>query len=263
MPITKTGIGHSSATIDKQIGLSAILQQHFSIVTAVMNKHTWIERTFFYIDAYAGDGFNAEENVDGSPLIFRKNSSILRNGFKAYFIDEVTANINKLRSYGWPSQYELLSGDNAMLVPQLIKNISKICAVKKMLGLIYCDPNTIPDISMLKTVSTYMPKMDILIRMNVTAGKRGSTRIENLISSIGKKVWIIRGPQSSDHWQWSFLLGTDYVNFKPWSKKGFHRLDSKKGYELFNKLNYTEKEKKDLGIRIPKIEPTIENYNLF
>jgi hypothetical protein len=256
MSITN-GMGQSMATPDKQRGLSSILQQHFCITRNVIHKHeSWAYPEYFYIDAYCGSGHNIDVDEPGSPYVFRNNARLIGLPFTAIFIDEIIANIDQLQSVQWPKEYKFLCGDNSVLVPKLVDiiyNKVKLSSNKKQVfGLIYCDPNVLPDFDMLEYTAKKLRMVDILIRHNTTAGKRipSKIRVDDVIDRLKKKMWLIRGPIQGDKHQWCFLFGTNYIEYSGWKSRGFHRIDSEEGRRLFRFLNYTEKEKKEMGIDI-------------
>ena len=250
MPIS-SGMGYGVATHDKQDGLTSALQQHFCVTKAVIERYPgYAFRKYFYIDAYSGSGFNIEAKVMGSPLVFRNNVHLLGLPFTAIFIDDVEENIQTLKVIGWTDEYRFICADNHIAVPQVIDRIKQIIGTETAYGLIYCDPNGLPDVDMLKYVSKKLSKIDILIRMNVGAGKRQVTkiRIKDVITQLNKSNWIVRGPLENDPAQWSFLFGTNYIKFAGWKSRGFHRIDSYEGKRIFSNLNYTKEEKKAMSI---------------
>jgi hypothetical protein len=182
--------------------------------------------------------------------VFRHNAHLLGVPFTAIFIDDIPSNIEELKAIGcWTSDYKFFVGDNAVIVPQKVDEIVR-AKIGTVYGLIYCDPNGLPDLNMLSVISKKLSKVDILIRMNVGAGKRqvNKMRVEDITGKLNKTLWLVRGPLSNDPAQWSFLFGTNYTEYKGWKKIGFHRLDSPEGRKIFDILNYTAEEKKAMLI---------------
>lgn len=248
MPVDN-GIGHSSATPDKQIGFGAFLGQHMNIVRAVLNKHPYYYRNFIYIDANAGSGSNMQEGCDGSPVIFLKTAQAVDVPYEAHFIDNVEGNTQALAAAtSWVNHKQIYTGQQEDIVPQIVERYRPI--KNKVYGMIYTDPNNLPNFDMLADVSRTMPKLDIMIRMSATINKRVSgskaqkdsaPRIdlgEELIK-INKEAWIIRDARPGDKFQWTFLFGTNYANMKAWHKYDFHRLDEERGALIFQRLNLT------------------------
>jgi hypothetical protein len=64
------------------------------------------------------------------------------------------------------------------------------------------------------------------------------------IKSIDKKCWIVRKPETQ--WQWTFLIGSNWVKFPEWKKERFYNLESKEGKEIMERVMYTEEEQFEL-----------------
>lgn len=272
MSPVQNGVGYSNATPDKQDGLQKILQMHMSITQAVMNKHGWVDPKYIYIDAYCGDGED-HSDVNSSPIVFLKclKDYVFRytSKIEIWFIDKNPANIESLRSKmkTIPSCLHIECEDSTIYVPQIAKKFVR----NNSFGILYIDPNTVPDMGMLEECSRLMPRIDFLIRMNCTGGKRKQkkVRVSDIISKTKKTTWLIRRPLQGDIWQWTFLFGTNFSNITAWEKAGFYRLDSLEGQDILNHFQYTNQEKIDMGITIdlPVFEKNennaIESYNLF
>lgn len=262
MPVI-SGVGFSQATPDKQHGLRKILEMHMKITESVMKKHDWVDPTYIYVDAYCGDG-SPHSGVDPSPVVFVRSlkNTTLKN-FKIWFIDKNPANIASLKTKfkSIPSYLNIECKDSVTYVSELARKHVR----SNSFGLLYIDPNTVPDLSMLKNCSGLMPRIDFLIRMNCTAGKRilSKLRVSDIIDATDKKIWLIRRPLTGDRWQWTFLFGTNYSEIKAWESEGFYRIDSLKGKEYLDYFEYTAKEKEEIGIDKPMSGVKVESYNIF
>jgi len=207
MPKTP-GRGHSHATVDKAEGLSKLLSQHVNTVKRILKKYPTYPQTYHFIDAYAGPGYNKEEQCDGSPVIFLKTAEMLGIDYRAWFVEADIKSVKELRerTKAYP-KCEVCPFDNAQTVPEIARSLPD-----NAFGLVYADPNGIPDIDMLSKVSRIreLDKFDILIRYNATAAKRNEPqtgmRMLDHLSQINKTHWIIREPRKGDIWQWTFLL---------------------------------------------------------
>jgi hypothetical protein len=62
LPRTK-GPGHSHATLDKAKGLGKLLSQHVKTVKVILNRYQYFPQKYYFIDAYAGPGYNRKSNV--------------------------------------------------------------------------------------------------------------------------------------------------------------------------------------------------------
>jgi hypothetical protein len=45
-----------------------------------------------------------------------------------------------------------------------------------------------------------------------------------------------------DPFQWTFLLGTNWTEYKAWEQEGFYKVNSSKGAAIMNRISYTLKE---------------------
>jgi len=195
MPRTK-GAGHSRATIDKAAGLSKLLSQHVATVKKILGKpeYSGYPPIYHYIDAYAGPGYNEAEQCDGSPVIFLKTAKLLDVNYRAWFVEKDASLSTKLsRQIKGFGDCEVLKGDNAIVVPQIARSLPD-----NAYGLLYADPNGIPNFEMLSRVSMIpkLKKFDILIRYNAMAVKRNEfqtgEKMLDLLSKINKKCKVDR-----------------------------------------------------------------------
>jgi hypothetical protein len=248
MPIDNN-IGHSIYTASKQIGLSAIFSQHIAIVQQVLSKNKWASKKYVYIDLYAGSGINQEEKCDGSPIIFLKS---IQNklDYEAHFIENDPGNFLFLQQAAAfvNSHYEYL-GDNRDWLPKILQTINT-----NSYGLVYADPNGLADFDMLSQITATHRFLDVLIYYPSAAAKRNGKSLDEYLKLIGKDCWIIQRPIGQ--WQWTFLFGTNYIDYKAWKKYGFLRLDDPCGQEIYKKLNYTNKELENIG-QLSFINPSI------
>jgi len=253
MPKTK-GRGHSRATVDKEAGLSKLLSQHVNTVKRIFEKYPNYPQVYHFIDAYAGPGYNEEEQCDGSPMVFLKTAENLKIEYRAWFVEADIKSVKELRDRirGYHN-CEVCPFDNAKTVPEIARSLPD-----NAFGLVYADQNGIPDIDMLSKVSRIpkLAKFDILIRYNATAAKRNEPqtgmRMLDHISKINKSHWIIREPRAGDRWQWTFLLGLNWGGLSDWKSQGFLYAVTPDGIkqeaaDIINKLNYSRNEKTTLG----------------
>lgn len=110
---------------------------------------------------------------------------------------------------------------------------------------------TYPRLIFLTRVSKekHMRYIDILINCPTTVIKRVANssrheetrRLKDYIKKVDKKYWCLSEPKGKQNW--SFICGTNWDSFPQLKSKGFVRLESKKGQEIFNMLQYTSKER--------------------
>lgn len=253
MPQTK-GQGQSSMTADKEEGLGKILGWHMNIVKRIFVKHPYYPAIYHFIDAYAGSGYNEKELCEGSPLIYLKTVATIGIDSYAWFIekdDKLSAELGRhIKGY---DRCEISKGDNARIVPEIARKLPK-----NAFGLIYADPNGIPDFDLLSKISRTLglEKFDILIRYNGAAVKRNEFQTDkkmlDYLREINKKHWIIRELRPGDKWQWTFLLGLNWGGIKDWKSQGFIKAITSTGITaeaeaIINTLNYTKDERETLG----------------
>ena len=204
MPVV-SGIGSSLATLDKQEGLRYILDQHLEITARAMENDKksakpWIDPTYIYIDAYCGNGLPCPEypDLDPSPKIFlhsikkylKKDSDSILNKFSIWFIDKNKKNIKSLKNEIPECQSIHIVHENCVTyVPYIADHFVK---KNNSFGILYLDPNNTPDLGMLQKASSLMKRVDFLIRMNCTSGKRNDIRITDIRDATEKDVWMIR-----------------------------------------------------------------------
>jgi hypothetical protein len=235
MPSTP-GAGYSDDTPEKQEHLRAILEQHIAITKL---QDLWRAPVYYYIDITAGPGLWPD--CDGSPLIFLKSAKRAGLRYAAHLIENAPEELLRLRCNLAQWECQIYGEDNREIVPDIIATMPK-----HTFGVLYCDPNGIPDFELLEWASRQpsAQKLDILIRYNAAAVKRnlrnGYQRLLDSLKPIQKKYWIIQEP--SAQWQWSFLWGLQTRNVHVMKKLGFHYLHSKRGKEIATKLHHTKQE---------------------
>jgi hypothetical protein len=248
MPVDN-GVGHSSATINKQRGFAAILQQHLSTCKMILRKHEgWAWPVYQYIDANAGTGQNPDEECDGSPLIFLKIANGLALNYDAHLVEINPINGMRLKCCvaNW-NNCKIMIEDNKSAVPRIISAIPRSCY-----GLLYTDPNGVPDFGLLADVSRN-PKLkyiDIVVRYAASSVKRTQhitgKKMLDYLGTINKKYWIIRELERGDKWQWTFLVGLNWDGLNAWKQQGFHYAHSDRGQEIIEQLNYTNAERAEM-----------------
>jgi hypothetical protein len=242
------GAGHSWVTADKQAGLAIFLAQHIAIAGAVIAKHGWASDTYHYIDANAGPGAYPDWGLDGSPVVFLKLACQSSIRFYAHLIEADKETARSLWETIGPHDFcKIHASDNKAILPIICAESIRVNSY----GLLYHDPNGQPDYDLLHLISV-QPKLkfiDVLIRYNATAVKRNlhneHKRLLDYLVCTGKQYWLIRTVLPGDAWNWTFLFGTNYKDFKPWTNKGFIRLDSPDGIDLFERLNYKQQERRE------------------
>lgn len=244
MPVIQA-VGQSDVTPGKQDGLGKLLAQHLATCKRIMAKYRWCHQVYHYIDMNAGCGWNEHIDCVGSPLVFLEMAGRAEIPYRAWFIELEPSNALYLQSRAPASaaQYEIRIGDNKEHLPEIVGRIPK-----QSLGMIYTDPNGLPDFDLLAAVSRLpgCEKMDVLIRYTACAHKRNlrvkPERLVECLGRINKKHWMVREIERGDRWQWTFLLGMNWCGMKDWKRAGFYWAHSDDGQTILERLNYTNSE---------------------
>ena len=248
MPVTN-GVGWSETTADKEAGLSALLGFHMRLCKSITAKsaNSKASPVYHWFDITAGSGENPDARCWGSPLVFVHQAKEAYLRYRAAFIEKDAQNVTALAHHLWeyPGNHLIVNADHVDILANLVQRIPGWAY-----GMIYADPNGMPPFDLLAEVSQLeqCKRLDILIYASGTTIKRtrtahnGSSLLEYM-RQIDKKHWLVRGHQSK--FQWTFLLGTNWVNFPEWkSKMDFHSTTSTEGARILEELNWTESERK-------------------
>lgn len=256
--------GCSEVTEAKQHIYAEIVKKHLIVVDFIyskykMNRH---KRTYTLIDATAGSGAydmktkNGDQvTVRGSPLRFLDILHSIKTDFSGvsmYLIDESKkGQIPKLREHikAYPNiqrniSIKYIEGLYEEYVPSIVQSNPM------SYGLAYFDPNGVVDFECMEEITNHpnFKKIDLLFNFNATALKRcrKNPRIKSKedfidkFSKLQKQFWYIREPYGS--WQWSFLFGCNTDNFRLPRSLDFNPIESKRGQEILDILNYTKEE---------------------
>lgn len=255
MPIDK-GVGYGDHTQLKQDDFLGLLSLHIKIVDGITSKakNSW-QRYYTYIDMNAGPGIY--NGIVGSPMLFLSQIEQTTIPYQATFIEQEQCNADQLSNLiGQRSprgKVSVVNGSNE----HALRNGS--APTKKTFGMIYHDPNGMPNFDLLSEVSRNQcfQHMDFVIYLGATTIKRvrraeevaGSDTKAKLLAdylgSINKATWIIRKPAGRN--QWTFAIGSNWVNFPTWQKHGFYKIDSEEGESILKRLTYTNGEIDDMG----------------
>lgn len=276
--VGKLNQGQGVHTGEKQYGLDRILTLWLSIVKNIKHNaeagkynqkmREIIERPIVILDLNAGTGWNDKVNCIGSPLIIL--DAVKRFPYRTFLdfieIDEPSSRalyqrLEACKKTGSKDFFECYIGDNKEVLPQILENMDE-----KRYGLIYHDPNGVPDFDLMRTVS-YNPKsrfIDIMFRISGTNYKRTRLgmdafgaknchphlvgkypKLTDQLKKINKKHWIIRDIIDPDPYQWTFLMGTNWTDFPAWKKEGFYDTESLRGKEILRRVTYSDEEREN------------------
>ena len=240
-------VGRSFHTNSKQSHFEYFLRTHFCISKAIIKRNHWINNEYFYADIFAGDG--GEETLAGSPVIFdnvNREHDITKNPI---FIESNPGTVIRLEDH---IPYKVICDRNENVLPHLPLK-------KNMVGLMYVDPNGDPPFDLIRQFYQRpgSEMVDLLVYFSGTTIKRAlkspiakrNLCLKDNISNLPKKHWLIRGAKGK--FQWSFLMGTNWIDFPKMNKIDFHKIDSDEGQYTLNKLNHTAQEIEQLNIKKP------------
>jgi len=249
MPVVN-GMGQSRSTVPKQEKLEAIFNQHLNVVNVIRKNYQnegWSFPGYVYIDATAGCGDNTEVGAPGSPKVFCKCVETFDLPHTCHLIDREPHNTSNLHNlFENNPNVKIYTGENSDVLYDVIGTLRGT-----PFGLIYFDPNGVPDFDYIGTICQHpaLKKIDVLIRFSATAIKRVRTVFDNhtlkeYISSIPKQCWVIGEVAHKDPWQSMFALGLNQ-KIHGYDRYGLYPIDSSSGSVLLRRLNYTVKELSD------------------
>lgn len=239
----------SEETERKEEDFRGINTMHVNICKAIFGRQA-APQPYLYVDLYAGRG-NLEfrgRRFDGSPLIA---GDVLRRAglpYEALHYERDPSEAGRLLdAIGKGGRVHI--GPCQELFPQWLDEKG---SQPDRYGLIYSDPirDEIP-YELLNHAAKYLPRVDLLSYVSATQYKRrrgcapGRPFLADHIRAVNKRVALIREPLGT--WQWTFVLWSNWTNLPQWQKRGFYRLDSKRGERILERLDLSKKEQHAKG----------------
>lgn len=256
MPMVN-GVGYGDHTLQKQDDFRGLLSLHISIVDGITGKpgNAW-QRYYNYIDMNAGAG--DQNGIPGSPILFLNQIERTTIPYQATLIEREQCNAEKLQtainSGQWRGGIKVVNNDHAVALR------NGAAPGKSTHGIIYHDPSgTVPDFDLLAELSKKpaFQRIDFVVYLSATNIKR-VRRFEQVtgrdakvklltdyLKAINKSTWIIRKPMGRH--QWTFAIGSNWVNFPAWEKRGFYKIDTPEGKSMLERLTYTDGELDDMS----------------
>lgn len=252
MPVIN-GVGQSEYTKTKEEHYAKLLGWHINVAERAIRNNLWANPTYLLIDATAGSGV-LEDGSAGSPLVAIARLRKMSTPFKALFVEENSDVFAQL-------DIHVHQDNSVQLRWARYQGVIMEMAYRKdrnQFGLLYIDPNGIPDFDALCQFSRVRPKMDILISVTATGYKRSGKaelHLDEWLRRIGKQHWLIRKPYTA--WHWTFLFGSDYAGFNK-AYKGIEAepVTSDLGKEWLEQVSYTPSE------RLGKVQPPLTGLML-
>lgn len=244
------GYATSACTGTKDFHFRELLRTHIRVVKAIMRKYAWAQQTYFYWDLNSGPGIDDQRRV-GSPIEFITLADEAELKYQAYFFEQNPKHAARLKELVSDNAI-VVEGDHNDTLPQLLAAIG---GTGNAYGLMYADPTgKIPPFDLIGEVTSHkqFARIDQLIYVSSANIKRGLMahpgsirRLNEYLTLINKKFWIIREPQAKH--QWTFLLGTNWTDFPEFEAIGFYRMDTERGKEILHRLSTTNKERIEDG----------------
>jgi hypothetical protein len=281
MPVNGTGQGNSPNTPVKQRALEYFLRVHAGVVSGIVQKYPrWTDPHYYYIDANAGTGKNADGTA-GSVLIAHETmaaaalpliGTAIEKDYRAFLLLQGAL-------YYAPT-FRTLHADNAVaLVPSLIPPTFS----GRKYGLVYCDPNGVNDFPFDALVDFFQPqspttqRLDLLVSIGANHLKRCRAAglekytLTDIMQQVPKQHWYIREGYWKD--QWTFLFGTNWdhwpelnlrvdgVALRGLQSLGMYKVGSVKGQAILAELSDTQAEAQKKSPQLP-IAPTGNTWHI-
>lgn len=234
---------YSRETPQKQHDFRAILNHHINVCQRIFEKYSYRSQ-YRYIDIFGGPGLYG--GIEGSPLIFKQLAVGTGLSYQAdiFEIDpgRYASLVKSLNSNG-PIKVTLGNGC------ELFKNLT---IGPKQYGLLYCDPPQDEDtfdrsFELMTYASERYSRLDLMLYVSATNLKRiraykGTPFLSERFKPINKKHWAIR--RLRDQQQYTFLIGTNYIEWAEWHNRGFFKIASPQGKQILEKADLTNDELK-------------------
>jgi hypothetical protein len=144
---------------------------------------------------------------------------------------------------------QIVPGDHNTTVPWFVEAHLAPLPRDWVYGLAYGDGNGRDDspFGPLETIARRFPRIDHLVNVNTGIYKRvrgahpDARYLLDDLSGIAKKYRLIRTPIGE--WQWSMVMMTNWEKVPEFRELGFRRLDSQEGRGIFERVNYSKRER--------------------
>ena len=209
---------------------------------------------YLYFDLTAGPGI--VDGREGSPLLFIREAERLARPWRAAFFEASPRTARGL-------QAQVAAFDSARVVAtdyneglEVVMQLATRSGTRPV-GLAYVDPNGVIDLTGLRRLcrERFFERIDVLIHLSATTYKRvrccrnthGTAYIREEMESLGKRQVQVRQPREDQ--QWCMALLTNWANFPRLRRWGFRAANSPEGEAILDRINFTEKELREIGPR--------------
>jgi hypothetical protein len=256
----------SRESIIKYRDFGGLIATHTKVVKGIYARYG-SRQPYVYVDMNAGIPMVEFEGREYANCGVQAAHAVaeLFNSFHLYFIDQNEEKVAQFRARlaHLNGQATFIAGDHtdysstlATIVPQVSRSTY---------GLVFHDPYGIPSYATLKTLfdSPNFQRVDLLIYCQVTAEKRargafgaeGYFHLEDALTHINKKEWLIREPHGRQ--QWTFIIGTNWADYPVWTQHGFYKVTSRRGQLILERLTQTNEARQSKhGVQIPFERPS-------
>ena len=233
-------------TKEKQDDFRALLSHHINVCRRVLNKHKWANQSYHYFDIFGGPGVIREngENINGSPLIFADIATRYGISYEAKVFENDQQRFDSLKANLSKYRIAPIFGDSGQSIGDFLPAYPN----RKIYGMLYCDPAMDEagfDLSfdIATKFSTSYPTIDIIMYISANnikriSGAKGTPSLIDRLAPINKNSWVIRTLR--DKFQYTFIIGTNYIKPFVWGNKGFFDVNSAEGQRIITKANYTK-----------------------
>jgi three-Cys-motif partner protein len=262
------GAGCSEFSRLKWRCLEALLDLHIQKVKGTIKWDRTCQRAYYYVDLYAGPGYyeSREGAVGqvGSPVIALRRLKAAKIPYRLWLADpkEHEALQQSVICEGNP---ELMRSVLAYCCAQSVDSLLCFHHNRKMLGLVFIDPNGHPDWEHVGLLARgpQWNCMDFLININANIHKRCSKtdwNVEQLrptehLRALKRRNIYLWKPDDADpenpsnpH-QFALAFCTNGRFESQCRELDFYHIDSPEGWELSQRIDYSEKEREENRVK--------------
>jgi hypothetical protein len=254
------GIGLGNESAHKYRNAEGLLPMTIRMAMgALRNRPSWV-RPYVWLDLTSGPGFHLLDGkqAKGTPVIALEALVATGMPFYAVFLESNSINADQLRRhlvqrFGPEEQaqtwFKVHHGDSHTVAARLL---AEAPGANGLGGIVY-DPTKAVDFDLLKTLAEVpgRKRYDLLVYLSATSIKRPRnlpltyltdrrSLLERLVA-IGKGTWVVREPAGVSQWTW--LVGSEWLQMPAWNKAGFHPWTSARGREILTILDMTRSER--------------------